>query len=71
MSTIHWVRLSLKVYPTTRKEIHDEIVKFEENCEILRHMERGNLKVDLRKCFHQESSEWIVERLPTIPCLNV
>lgn len=29
MSTIDWVRLSLKVYPTTRKEIHDEIVKFE------------------------------------------
>lgn len=29
MSTIHWVRLSLKVYTTTRKEMHDEIVKFE------------------------------------------
>lgn len=29
MSTIDWVRLSLKVYPTTRKDIHDEIAKFE------------------------------------------
>lgn len=29
MSTIDWVRLSLKVYPTTRKDIHDEIAKVE------------------------------------------